>query len=277
MTTVHALARSDLTLSQGCELRLHSHFTQAINLIDPSGRLLTFHRFGKGCSPMGWLFHSDDFDALPEYLNTGSVFWVEDQSLVSPQLRISARRKLNLSVPQQGSLTYPDLRLYPVATGLVGPLNKACERFDHPLLTHLREEVMLWWEGGKPDWRYLIGLGPGLTPSGDDMLTGALAALYSNVSLLEFSNRSHFLPPLSQLQTLTTLVSCAYLKNAQQGRFSTSLLRLLRHLIAKRDPRLAIENLLAHGHTSGADTLIGLVTVLRWLEEIREKEAYARS
>lgn len=270
MLTVHALARSDLVLSQGGEWRLHSRFSQAINLVDPDGKLLTLHRFGKGCSPAGWLFRSDDFDLLNQWLTPASTLRVEGDFLVSEGLQIGARRKLNLSIPHYDTLTIPNLRFCSAPTGLLGSLNEACENMEHPLLRQLHDGLTRWSAGEEPDWRMIIGLGPGLTPSGDDMLIGAMAVVYSHAHFRNALKKDTFLPPDSQLVALTTSVSCTYLENAREGRFSTPLLRLLRRLATHRDSRSAVESLLAHGHTSGADTIIGLVTALRWLEGIQQ-------
>lgn len=270
LLTIQALARSDFPLLQGAEYRLHSRFSQAINLTDSQGKLLTLHRFGKGCSPSGWVLRSNDFEGLAERLNARSLLCVEGERLVGDGLNLSAQRKLDLSIPFYHQLSLPDLSFYTVPTGLVGPVNEAYQRMDHPHLCTLREGVAVWQAGGKPDWSGLIGLGPGLTPSGDDMLTGAMAALFYHQHLFSFSTPSTFLPPFDQLLLLTTSVSCTFLDNAVQGRFSTPLLHLIRSLASGSNSRCAINHLLAHGHTSGADTLIGFVAALRWMKETEE-------
>ena len=267
LLSIQALARSNAPLLQGAEYRLHSRFSQAINLSDTQGKLLTLHRFGKGCSPTGWVFRTNDFERLTERLNATSLLCVEGERLVGSGLNLCAQRKLDLSAPRDAQLSLPDLRCCTVQTGLVGPINEAFQRMDHPHLITLRDGIAIWQAGGKPDWSNLIGLGPGLTPSGDDMLTGAMAALFCHGHLHSLPTFSRFLPPFDQLLLMTTSVSCTFLNNAVQGRFSTPLLRLIRSLATGRDSRSAITHLLAHGHTSGADTLIGFVTALRWMKE----------
>ena len=119
-------------------------------------------------------------------------------------------------------------------------------------------------------------MGPGLTPGGDDMLTGALAVLHAS----HFSTQLQacpFLPSADQLMTLTTSVSCSYLNSARYGEFSTPVLHLLRCLQAGRDPHRAIRRLVLMGHTSGADIVAGMVITLRWLQIRKERRGHARS
>lgn len=257
---------SGLPFPDGSELRLHSRFTHAINVTHPSGRLFTFHRYGKGCSPTGWIFHNDDFDKINRFIAADSTLNVKDRGFTGRGYSLRNRRRLNFNVPE-GEIAPPDLHRFTNPTGLLGPLNEAVNQQDHPLLKLLTHQLDRWLAGHRPDWRGLIGLGPGLTPSGDDMLTGALAALYSNQKLLALNRYPLILPDFQSLLTLTTSVSCSYLDSAARGQFSTPLVRLMGRLAHSRDSETAIRDLLGHGHTSGADTLLGLVTGLRWLRK----------
>lgn len=107
----------------------------------------------------------------------------------------------------------------------------------------------------------LIGLGPGLTPSGDDLLVGLLAGLeaagYPLRSALATSIARH-------ARDRTTRIGAAVLANAARGQFAERLHDVI-VAVARPDagglPR-AIERAMAYGATSGADTLVGLFTAL---------------
>lgn len=109
---------------------------------------------------------------------------------------------------------------------------------------------------------YLVGRGKGLTPSGDDFLIGWLLiqqlfeeATLSNPLILEKAQSPFY----------TTDVSRHYLKEASQGRFSHGLLQLADYLVNSRneiDLTQIIKQILAHGQTSGADTLAGITATL---------------
>ncbi|RVU27931.1 DUF2877 domain-containing protein [Streptomyces antnestii] len=123
----------------------------------------------------------------------------------------------------------------------------------------------------------LIGLGPGLTPSGDDFLT-ALALL----SALPGSGLTPLARVLSHVLRehpgRTTRLSAATLDEALRGRALAPLLDLVHtlshtsgHTEARvtRSLRNPVRDVLAIGHTSGTDILSGLVTGLRLEKELR--------
>ncbi|WP_406314526.1 DUF2877 domain-containing protein [Streptomyces sp. NBC_00118] len=123
----------------------------------------------------------------------------------------------------------------------------------------------------------LLGLGPGLTPAGDDFLT-ALALLSS----LHGSRLGPFGRALQDVLLehpgRTTRLSVTTLDEALAGRARASLLDVLRALArpsgwsetrAAESIRTPVRHVLAIGHTSGTDILSGLVTGLRLEKELR--------
>jgi hypothetical protein len=109
----------------------------------------------------------------------------------------------------------------------------------------------------------LIGLGPGLTPSGDDFIGGVLIALHQlgRDALREAIWQA--VAPLARVGT--TAISFAHLSAAAQGLGHAALHAVLEGVIAgQRDGMRAHFDALARlGHTSGWDALAGAVTVLR--------------
>jgi hypothetical protein len=110
--------------------------------------------------------------------------------------------------------------------------------------------------------RTLIGLGPGLTPSGDDFLAGMLIAL----SACGAKRWQHQLGNAVQAGLQGTgPVSQTHLKAAVKGEGGEALHQALVALMAGEGDRLgpALSALDRVGHTSGWDGLAGVVTVLR--------------
>lgn len=108
----------------------------------------------------------------------------------------------------------------------------------------------------------LIGLGPGLTPSGDDVLAGVMIALsrlgYENVSACLW----HWLAP--QLRGRTGDLSAAHLAAASQGQGHSALHAVLDSVSGATMLReRAIVDLGQVGHCSGWDALAGVTLVLR--------------
>lgn len=105
--------------------------------------------------------------------------------------------------------------------------------------------------------RGLIGLGPGLTPSGDDALAGVESALHA-----AFDPAAGFLGAvLADVETRTTVVSVALLRHAAQGEMAERVHRLLDGLLAPDPATLApaVEMAVRHGGTSGSDLLAGVL------------------
>lgn len=255
-------------LSDG-EWHLHSRFTQAINYVHADGTLMTFIRYGKGVAPAGVLLSTRNFAKVYD-----AKRWTKrGKTLLGHDASILLRRRLNLA-PQRGTMPVPDLRDYPEKTGLCGPL---CQLDAGAVAFRLLLDGLAQWKSGNPpSWTGLIGMGPGLTPGGDDMLTGSLAVLHASHFFPQLQ-ACPFLPSADQLMTLTTSISCSYLNSARNGEFSTPVLHLLRCLQAGRDPHTAIRRLVLMGHTSGADIVAGMVITLRWLQIRKERREHARS
>ena len=110
----------------------------------------------------------------------------------------------------------------------------------------------------------LIGCGPGLTPSGDDLVTGFLAGLFSTTG--DDRARRAFLEAfclsVAAAAAATADISRAYLTHAADGCFAEPLVTLARQIGAGAD-RGAIESAttaaLRVGHTSGRAGVFGLL------------------
>ena len=110
----------------------------------------------------------------------------------------------------------------------------------------------------------LIGLGPGVTPSGDDILIGFLAALWSlagkQQSQLSFVRS--FGNSLIHLSRQTNEISRSYLFHATQGQFSSSLSNLAEAIARGSNVEEAAKTAMSVGHSSGMDSVTGLLVGL---------------
>ena len=107
----------------------------------------------------------------------------------------------------------------------------------------------------------IIGLGPGVTPSGDDILIGFLAGLWSlaggDQQLLLFIHS--FGNALSQMAIQTNEISRTYLYHAAQGQFSSSLLNLAAAIARGGAVEQPVQIAMGVGHSSGMDSITGLL------------------
>ncbi len=112
----------------------------------------------------------------------------------------------------------------------------------------------------------LIGLGPGLTPSGDDFLVGCLRGLW--LACRDEAAAREMLDCigdglLANLSERTTRVGAEFLRYACRGAFAEILDQAAEALVAPTHPQwvqCAIARLLVQGDTSGTDTMYGLLT-----------------
>ncbi len=107
----------------------------------------------------------------------------------------------------------------------------------------------------------LVGLGPGLTPSGDDFLGGMLIALRTLGAEAARRQLSWVVCPL--LEARTNQISAALLDAAVEGYGGASLHMALNALLGGGSGLApAIAGVARIGHSSGWDALSGMVTVL---------------
>lgn len=118
----------------------------------------------------------------------------------------------------------------------------------------------------------LVGLGTGLTPTGDDVLVGLLAAAWAQLGT--DPRRAAWMQALAETvrgqSQRTNDISRSYLVLAAEGQFSSSLVLLARAIYAGASPeavRAAAEIAFQTGHTSGLDAVTGLLAGLAaWRE-----------
>lgn len=107
----------------------------------------------------------------------------------------------------------------------------------------------------------LIGLGPGLTPSGDDFLGGAMIGLHL-VGRPDLAARL-WAAVQTKVAALSTAISRAHLAAAGEGAAAAGLHEALNGILATDGGSLpsALARVGQIGHTSGWDALAGAVTV----------------
>ena len=110
----------------------------------------------------------------------------------------------------------------------------------------------------------LVGLGGGLTPSGDDALVGMLCAFWAagaEKALFAFAGA------VRSAAARTNDISRAFLQCAAGGEFGEVLHGLLHAADIESPLEEPLQAVRAFGHTSGIDTLNGLALGLRLLEQ----------
>ena len=117
--------------------------------------------------------------------------------------------------------------------------------------------------------KLLVGLGPGLTPSGDDLLGGLLVGLRRFHCERVADALAEWV--LSHAWERTNIISCAHLENAAKGDCGEVLQETLNAIMNGNKAALSegIAALDTVGHTSGRDALTGVTLALRAAFETR--------
>jgi Protein of unknown function (DUF2877) len=264
-------------LEENPQARIHSAFTSAVNL-QAGERLITCSP-GAISAPHGVEMSPGDLAQLQRLHGTSPAEVLDWQ----PHERAIVSRSGKLVISSAPQTTVFDTAL-PTCTGasitgsvdgLIGHLARTRARTglgsEWVALTadrHLTHAVESLLDSRVDDpVLYWLGRGPGLTPSGDDVLVGMIAALWFAGSI-----DSSIMTPVRQFleysaRQLTTDISVEYLHYACRG----IVIGALRDLLVTLDrsdtsgTADAVNRLQRFGHTSGMDCLLGAVTALRHL------------
>jgi hypothetical protein len=121
--------------------------------------------------------------------------------------------------------------------------------------------------------QHLIGLGPGLTPSGDDFLTGALALLDALAERKAHAALAHAIAVAPR--GLTSALSDCLLRAAAAGHVSENLCCAVSAVIADEADK-AVAAIRKIGHSSGWDMMAGIVTALAVVATARLRTSVGR-
>ena len=144
----------------------------------------------------------------------------------------------------------------------------AVARIVLPLLVQLLEAVKSGdINGVERVAQKLIGLGPGLSPSADDALSGFTAALWwvshsvnRGVDRVEEINRA-----IASQTSGTTLLSAQLLRHAAGGEVNERVEKLLGKMLEGAPPEIEplVKQVMDIGETSGVDMMVGLLLGVR--------------
>ncbi|MGF1726882.1 DUF2877 domain-containing protein [Photobacterium nomapromontoriensis] len=249
-------------------LRYVGSGSTAINFLTADNNVLTIHRNGTGISPSGWVVDSTVFVRLSHSVDESTSMVLDEQGMILGRFRLNrGDNGVDLKLHQGQLPTLLGLTAVLAAqnrdTGLYGSLQHIVQGNDLTPFAYFMAQLETWYTGGMPQWDGIIGGGPGLTPSHDDMLIGMLFCAHRLASI-PFGAKC-LLPATLPLAKLTTSVSMGYLQQARDGYFSAPLLSLL--LTPTSELTTSVAQFIGHGHFSGADTLLGIWLFMVFMDQ----------
>lgn len=281
------------------EGRIHSIFSEVINILTDSEELVTLISEKKSMAPMCLQVDFSGYDTSKlvsddrVILTAGSIqiprlrlkalfddvpAWQPDMDtkglIINAKLMSERLRSLRGILSEAGAPAglLPLVRTLDRRYGMP----EACMPFDIEMNSYsdFIEDIFLEIVGMLDLGHYdqvipllprIIGFGPGLTPSTDDFLMGLVMTLYYHEKLSKSNDRSveRFAGDLfNAAHGRTTTVSEAMLKNASKGRIAASHRIFIRALfdIDNTEFQKATHEVLKNGSTSGTDFLLGVYT-----------------
>jgi hypothetical protein len=148
-----------------------------------------------------------------------------------------------------------------------------------PAIRSLRDGIAAALGGAAslPSITALVGLGPGLTPSGDDFLGGVMIALHYFGRPDVARHVATAVLPVAARET--SLISAAYLRCAARGEGARVLFDVLESIAAGDGAVLEarLDAIDAVGHTSGWDSLAGAALACDVLQDSARSTSIATS
>lgn len=282
-------------VAEASGLRVHSLFERALNLVSDRGELLGLVGPSAGNGPATIVLAALPIKGLdrirlavgmpartaPGRLDVGGRpridlsavrQWVPARTCLSVERgelagRLGRAERLAHEVAPQGGLA-PLLQYIDALAGAgeVPPPPSELNMLNHTAWTGLQALLPAWRARDAGAVRRaatgLVGLGPGLTPSGDDLLAGLLigTARAHGGDVAELGRAS-----LAAAAGRTTDVALARLGHTARNTVEDVQESVLTSLLGRDDSALdtAVARAARWGHTSGADTLVGLFLGLR--------------
>ena len=246
---VGRFARDALALGEGevCAL-----FRRSFYLRFPGERYACIGDTALGCGPLNALVPGLALPAIGERISVSldnAASWTPDPLALtgSPNLKRLEQAAAG-RIPEEG-----------LGCLILGKHN-AVAIHAQPAL----EALERWLVGNAldSDAEKLIGLGPGLTPSGDDYLGGMLLALRACARAAQSESLWRWLKP--RLAKRTGAISAAHLAAAAHGEAHEALHHALECVFGNKDDwESALTALDGVGHCSGWDGLAGAAAVAR--------------
>jgi hypothetical protein len=137
--------------------------------------------------------------------------------------------------------------------------------FEKNLRDHLRNSYLKFIDGSIEEINNLKGVGFGLTPQGDDLISGTLVAIYL-YGLVQQVDTAAIRSKIYELAAGRNEVSNTFLLYASQGRVYEKFKGLLEALVNKKDEVYSYAvRFLEIGETSGADVATAFIIAVKKL------------
>lgn len=263
---------------------VHSRFSKALNLIDQHGSMISLLANKVANGPFTALVNIPDFSVLSKSIDVGQQLLYHKGLLVNGDIKFTF---LNVPLIWDGEFFPISRALRPEEILLIDQLLMTQKKFTNPLnpkidavQLHISQKLRENLEGvtqaffnknlllAKKHIQALIGLGQGLTPSGDDHLLGLMFVLYLYKNY--FQDEIYLIQKMIDTsQDKTHDISWWMLHHGSLGKFNEWLLdygNLLTQPFGKDSllqEKACLLKVLSIGSQSGGDMVSGILAGLK--------------
>lgn len=254
---------------------MHSAFERAVNLVAPDGTVLTLADPSLGTGPRAVGVHAPCALGLAP----GDAVTLGTDALGTPHGSVPVpTRVVDHAVPALAPRPEAVAAVqHLVRRTATAPLGSWEERTARTLTDRLAAlvDALTARDDDRVDRAVaaLVGLGHGLTPTGDDMLCGLLLATHLPSPAAAY--RTTLVTAVRAHHGATVPLSATFLEDACGGRARSQALDLVHALHTGSHVTDAVHAVLSIGHSSGHDLLTGLVAGLTGLVDSRLTEGTA--
>ena len=234
-------------LNEGKTFTVHSIFEKGLNIVDQNGELIFAGTDENGTFPFGILLDPQTKQTMKAYIQVGDTLTVRHNRLSHNGFDMLLNSKI---LPLNMDFEHANITQLKENFQDISFKSYESTDFERARVLSLINRLHDPTENLEKTFRYFIGRGQGLTPTGDDILVGILYGHFIN----HFIEHKH-LETLKALmkEPLTTIVSKRFITCALDGLFSSKITAL------QHDPSLeSMKRLIDVGSSSGMDTLYGI-------------------
>ena len=248
-------------LQPGTSAVVHSVFTHAVNLELPGGRFLTLADPSLGSGPRAISLAGPDRRPF----TAGDDLWLTPAAIETPSGDVALPdvvrdHALVLAPVRPAALAHARALCTAAAVPPVGTWEAHSDRLLAARFAALLDGVATPDADLTSPVAALVGLGQGLTPSGDDLLCGLTLALPQSGTWAP--RRSALVAAVATAAHTTVPLSASFLADAGRGQARSQIHQLVSALATGIDVPSAVEGVLTIGHRSGHDLLTGLLSGL---------------
>ena len=249
------------------KLKIHSIFDHAVNFIDRNDWIITLLPESYCIGPQGIILDHKEFSKFKSMELNVMDLWDFSELLSIEEAEVVSRKPLDNSIPidmfrvkANKEYFHKLLNQSGNKNGMLGKTS-IYRKYAEPILEEFSNLFIdrKYKEAGQKLFE-LVGLGPGLTPSGDDFIIGVMASFkFCGMKKETFADLTELI--INKAKSKTNIISFNILRQGALGGFLEWIEDMALSVIHGNyeDIEKAFKNMLKIGSSSGSDISAGIL------------------